>query len=293
MENRKSTVLLTVIAVATLLVAVVGATFAYFTAQSAGGKTIDTQVTTTTGASSQFIVDNQTLSIQVTDENFTKNGSQDNSTLDASARVLHQAPSSGASTLCYKVGFLLVNNNFNYTENNTKPELMLEVKRTDATTFSADTEDLDNNGLSVSSASLLPVYGAVNTKTPATTLAADTVAPATVNTMIGDVQYVGHSAITGFDLTELRNDTTSQAYDRYYFSSNSSGKDYFTLEVTQGTTRYVDWEFRLTFVNYPTDQSNIENAKNNAEKQFNANLFLEPYTGSSECAGYVAPGTGE
>ena len=32
MDNKKNTILLTVIAVATLLVAVVGATFAYFTA---------------------------------------------------------------------------------------------------------------------------------------------------------------------------------------------------------------------------------------------------------------------
>ena len=38
MDNKKNTILLTVIAVATLLVAVVGATFAYFTAQGADRK---------------------------------------------------------------------------------------------------------------------------------------------------------------------------------------------------------------------------------------------------------------
>ena len=54
MENKKNTILLTVIAVATLLVAVVGATFAYFTASGAQGTTGDVTVSTGTAASSEF-----------------------------------------------------------------------------------------------------------------------------------------------------------------------------------------------------------------------------------------------
>ena len=54
MENKKNTILLTVIAVATLLVAVVGATFAYFTAQGGTGTSANVTVTTGTAASSDF-----------------------------------------------------------------------------------------------------------------------------------------------------------------------------------------------------------------------------------------------
>ena len=54
MENKKNTILLTVIAVATLLVAVVGATFAYFTAQGGTGTSANVTVTTGTAASSEF-----------------------------------------------------------------------------------------------------------------------------------------------------------------------------------------------------------------------------------------------
>lgn len=54
MENKKNTILLTVIAVATLLVAVVGATFAYFTASGAQGTTGKVKVSTGTAASSEF-----------------------------------------------------------------------------------------------------------------------------------------------------------------------------------------------------------------------------------------------
>ena len=54
MENKKNTILLTVIAVATLLVAVVGATFAYFSASGGTGTTGNVTVSTGTAASSEF-----------------------------------------------------------------------------------------------------------------------------------------------------------------------------------------------------------------------------------------------
>ena len=54
MENKKNTILLTVIAVATLLVAVVGATFAYFSAAGGTGTTGNVTVSTGTAASSEF-----------------------------------------------------------------------------------------------------------------------------------------------------------------------------------------------------------------------------------------------
>ena len=57
MDNRKNTILLTVIAVATLLVAVVGATFAYFTAQGGGSATNNIEVKTEAAASSSFSID--------------------------------------------------------------------------------------------------------------------------------------------------------------------------------------------------------------------------------------------
>ena len=54
MENRKNTILLTVIAVATLLVAVVGATFAFFTASGSSTTKGDVTVSTGTAGSSSF-----------------------------------------------------------------------------------------------------------------------------------------------------------------------------------------------------------------------------------------------
>ncbi len=54
MDNKKNTILLTVIAVATLLVAVVGATFAFFTAQGGDAQKADVTVVTGTAASASL-----------------------------------------------------------------------------------------------------------------------------------------------------------------------------------------------------------------------------------------------
>ena len=71
MDNRKNTILLTVIAVATLLVAVVGATFAYFTAQGGGTATNNIEVKTEAAASSSFSID-KNLAILANMSNFAQ-----------------------------------------------------------------------------------------------------------------------------------------------------------------------------------------------------------------------------
>ena len=73
MDNRKNTILLTVIAVATLLVAVVGATFAYFTAQGGTSQTGNINVQTEAAASSSFQIDGS-LAILANMDNFAQTG---------------------------------------------------------------------------------------------------------------------------------------------------------------------------------------------------------------------------
>ena len=79
--EKKNTILLTVIAVATLLVAMVGATFAYFTAQRGDGAQADITVTTSTSDSIIYGEFNQLL-VKATQQNFdqTAQNSQRGST---------------------------------------------------------------------------------------------------------------------------------------------------------------------------------------------------------------------
>ncbi len=134
MENRKNTILLTVIAVATLLVAVVGATFAYFTAQGGQGVQTPVKVTTSNTSNGSFVT-NGTISITANQENFGEDmGDQ---TGRATATVTYTASDTAASNFCYTVGLQVTSNNFIYTTDPTNtPELTFTVRKQ----ASSDTE---------------------------------------------------------------------------------------------------------------------------------------------------------
>ena len=127
MENRKNTILLTVIAVATLLVAVVGATFAYFTAQ--GGQQVQTPVNVqTANTSNGSFVTNGQISINATQENFYQGAGNQTST--ATATVTYTASSTAASDFCYTVSLDVTANNFVYTTDPTNtPELTFTARK--------------------------------------------------------------------------------------------------------------------------------------------------------------------
>ena len=127
MENRKNTILLTVIAVATLLVAVVGATFAYFTAQ--GGSSVQTPVNVNTAQTSNgSFVTNGQITINANQENFYEGAGNQTST--ATATVTYTASSTAASNFCYTVGLQVTANNFVYTTAPTNtPELTFTARK--------------------------------------------------------------------------------------------------------------------------------------------------------------------
>lgn len=73
MDNKKSTVLLTVIAVATLLVAVVGSTFAFFAIQADSDADIEVTTTTSSGSDIFNATGTDTLTLDVNNQNMAGN----------------------------------------------------------------------------------------------------------------------------------------------------------------------------------------------------------------------------
>lgn len=141
MDNKKNTVLLTVIAVATLLVAVVGATFAYFTAQGGTGSTANVTVTTGTAASSQFgsfgainiYADATTFSdtgewAGTADGERTKHTgtSTGNVSWTAPGATANTTPSEADRTFCYTAMLNITANNFEVSADNTEGKAELE-----------------------------------------------------------------------------------------------------------------------------------------------------------------------
>ena len=134
MDNKKNTILLTVIAVATLLVAVVGATFAYFTAQ--GGDAVSKNVTVQTGTAgnSSFEIDGA-INIYADATTFAQGkgdatGSSNGTvSFTAPGAVGGQTPDAADLQFCYSVSLNITANDFKYTVNNSTPELTLDVTK--------------------------------------------------------------------------------------------------------------------------------------------------------------------
>lgn len=134
MDNRKNTILLTVIAVATLLVAVVGATFAYFTAQGGTGDQADVNVQTETTSSTAMVV-NGSIFLHATPDNFdTAETSHLNSEDDAYATVTWR-PSTAEGTdpdFCYTVTLNITKNDIGYDPADADedvPELLFNIQK--------------------------------------------------------------------------------------------------------------------------------------------------------------------
>ena len=126
MENRKNTILLTVIAVATLLVAVVGATFAYFTAQ--GGSSVQTPVNVTTSTTSNGSFQTSgAITINANQENFGQDAGDQ--TGQATGTVTYTASGTQASNFCYTVTLDITANNFEYTTEGSTPELTFTAEK--------------------------------------------------------------------------------------------------------------------------------------------------------------------
>ena len=128
MENRKNSILLTVIAVATLLVAVVGATFAYFTAQ--GGNTAQTNINVTTGTSDSSSFGTWTaINITADQETFAQGKGNRVGTSTGSASFT--ANSTEAADFCYNVALDVTTNTFVYSSTNTEQvaELTLTAEK--------------------------------------------------------------------------------------------------------------------------------------------------------------------
>ena len=101
MDNRKNTILLTVIAVATLLVAVVGATFAYFTAQGGGTATNNIEVKTEAAASSSFSID-KNLAILANMDNFAQGtGETQHDTMTGTVEFTAGTGTGAQTEFCY------------------------------------------------------------------------------------------------------------------------------------------------------------------------------------------------
>ena len=125
MEDKKNTVLLTVIAIVTLLLCVIGATFAYFQTQGGIGVNANVNVTTNTTDNLSFFVGNP-ISFSINQENFGPgDGNQSGETYARATLTANNATNN--ATANYYIYLDIQNNDFVYTTEDNQAEMLLKI----------------------------------------------------------------------------------------------------------------------------------------------------------------------
>ena len=124
-KSKKNAIVLSIVAVVTLIALVVGATYAYFKAQGGTGKSTDVKVTTYTTDMLTFTT-GSAISLYADQSSFgQEKGSLSGETFAKATLVANNKTNEATDN--YYVYFNIENNTFKYTLGNDKPELILTV----------------------------------------------------------------------------------------------------------------------------------------------------------------------
>ena len=130
-KNKKNAIVLSIVAVVTLIALVVGATYAYFKAQGGTGSSTEVKVTTYTTDMLTFTT-GSAISLYADQSSFGSNkGSLSGETFAKATLVANNKTNEATDN--YYVYFNIENNTFKYTLGNDKPELILTVTGPDGT----------------------------------------------------------------------------------------------------------------------------------------------------------------
>ena len=124
-KKKQITLVLSIVAVVTLITLVVGATYAYFKAQGGTAGSTEVKVTTYTTDVFTFAAGDE-INLEITQSNFASGKGNAVGSTFASA-TLTANNKTNTATEHYYLYLNIENNDFEYTVNNTTPELMLTI----------------------------------------------------------------------------------------------------------------------------------------------------------------------
>ena len=241
---------MTVIAVATLLVAVVGATFAYFTAQGGGYKEIPVKVKTYTSSTGSFEI-NGDLAIKANQNNFAENGYSHIDTGDATVRFKSSTNEDGTTSedFCYTVALNITSNTFAPEAGENTGVLLINASEDSLGAFT--TGDSLTNGAGTNAAFVTGTSGYNATATP----------DAPTEGTAGQT-----TTFNGFDVMPLTAGT-------YYFEkaddmSTAGSTKVYKLTSENGVEVTHTWDFSVTLVNTAANQNVLTG------KDFNSNIVF-------------------
>ena len=126
-KNKKQAMILSVVAVITLIILVLGATYAYFQATGGDAASSNLNVITATTDLITFKID-KAINVSVTQSDFAKgSGNKSDSTKAIATLTASNSSNIDKSSDRYNVYFIIEANDFIYTTNDTTPEILLNV----------------------------------------------------------------------------------------------------------------------------------------------------------------------
>ena len=126
-EKREKNKVLVIIALATLIIGAIGATYAYFVAQVGSGASANVNVTTHTTDSMVFSSFSPIVIGPATQQNFYENAGD--LTGSTSGTVTLKASAESSASYCYNAYLKVTSNNFVYTTTAHTPELVLTATK--------------------------------------------------------------------------------------------------------------------------------------------------------------------
>ena len=126
-KNKKQALILSIVAVVTLITLVVGATYAYFKAQGGEDGSADVNVITATTDLLTFKID-KAINISISQSELKKGGTDVSDSTGAHATLTaSNSKNVEKTTRSYNIYFVIDTNDFEYTTQDGTPELYLNV----------------------------------------------------------------------------------------------------------------------------------------------------------------------
>ena len=275
-DNKKS-FLMGGIGVLTLLVFVVGATYAYFTVQSSGSGNIDTNVITGTTDNLSFSFGDM-INIYATEENFAQGmGSISDSTTGQA--ILKANNTTNEATAKYNIYLIIENNDFVYTTEEGTPEIVLNVTDPNGNKVENITGLVHyENGFDITTRTggflLVPDYeiSATDVQTvqdwniEVTLVNLDSDQNANTGKSLTGKLYITQDQMSSYELTQINNIETTTTY-------NSIDA---TLDITNGSAEVSKYYYGIEKVNNARSAETVEYEESNEPNYKFRNL--EPNT---------------
>ncbi len=258
-KNKRKSIIYTGLAVFILLVVVLGATYAYFTAQSADGANIDTNVITGTTDNLSFSL-GEMINIYATEENFAQGmGSISDSTTGQA--ILKANNTTNEATARYNIYLIIENNDFVYTTEEGTPEIVLNVTDPNGKKIENITGLVHyENGFDITTRTggflLVPDYEirATDTQTvqdwniEVTLVNLDSDQNANTGKSLTGKLYITQDQMSSYELTEINNIETTTTY-------NSIDA---TLDITNGSAEVSKYYYGIERVNNARSAETVE-----------------------------------